>query len=920
LPLSSGLQIDHFKVLRLLGRGGMGEVYLARDTKLGRNVALKLIRADRLRSEGAVEGFLFEARATAKLSHPNIVTIHAVGEHKGRPYVALEYLEGQDLGERLEQRSLSVQQAIRLALPIAEALTEAHRRGILHRDLKPANIVIPRDDRLRIVDFGIAQVLGQTDYSLDTTALSSNRASLIAMQPSGGGTPGYMAPEQWREDACSTAVDVWALGVIIFQMCAGRRPFVADEIADLVVEVCCPMPAPALADHADVPTELDALVSTCLSKDPKARPRAADVAAALRAMLPNAKDGMRAAVDFSALEGIERDDSGTIPRRAEDEPSLSPASTPLPVVLTSSKHSLDSHIRLFEPIGYGGTAVVSRATQLALGREVAVKALRPDMSSPEAARNLMREGFVLGVLEHPNIVPVHMLGKDDQDNPILVLTCVKGKAWRKFVTEGGQLETPESVLEDPLSWNLRVLMQVCNALSYAHSKGILHLDIKPDNVMIGEFGEVYLMDWGIAASLSSEGPGHLPHVSQLRGIAGTPEYMAPEIALGCGSELSERTDVYLAGACLHELVSMRPPHEAASLRESLLLAAESKPQHYGADVPAELAALCHRAMAADPDERYESVQELHDAIAVFLTHRHAARLSQRAGERAEALEELLAWELADKLTVYNLFSECRFGFRQALCDWSENHQALAGLQRATELMVIYELDRGEAEAAATMLAELPEPRPELEARLETLYKQLKRRERELRELEQIGHEANIGLGRRERRRIVLVPCLLLAAVFFGFGTINRLGLLELRWGALLMVHAVCGLALLAGLIYWRNALTQNRANRHFTAVLTMTVLAPTVFSTVAWHLHFAFDFAAVSLLLIYWLVAVNLALTSNTKLLWATVPFGAAFVAAIALPSWSFEIIGACALLAAAALFTISRKVEAAEALRALSE
>ncbi len=485
------------------------------------------------------------------------------------------------------------------------------------------------------------------------------------------------------------------------------------------------------------------------------------------------RSGTKPAIDFSALPDVKRNDKGTIPRTEVDEPPPSSTFSRLPVVLTSGQHSLESHIRIVEPLGEGGTALVSRATQLALRREVAVKALRPDMASREAARDLMREGFVLGVLEHPNIVPVHMLGKDDQDNPILVLTCVEGKAWREFVGEGDPLETPDNVLEDPLSWNLRVLMQVCNALSYAHNKGILHLDIKPENVMIGEFGEVYLMDWGIAACLSDDGPGHLPQVSQLRGIAGTPEYMAPEIALACGPEFSERTDVYLVGACLHELVSSWPPHDAETMRESLLLAAESKPQDYDPSVPAELVAICHRAMEANPEERFDSVQQLHDAVAGFLKHRHAATLSRRAGERADALEELLASEQSDKISVYNLFGECRFGFRQALRDWSENETALAGLQRATEWMVVYELEQGEADAAAVMLAELPEPRPELAARLETLRQQLRQRERELRELEKIGHDANIGLGRSERRRIVVSICLLLVAVFFGFGTLPQ---------------------------------------------------------------------------------------------------------------------------------------------------
>jgi len=625
-------------------------------------------------------------------------------------------------------------------------------------------------------------------------------------------------------------------------------------------------------------------------------------------------------VDFAAVEGVERDDNGTIPRRLTDEPPPSSTFTRLPVVLTSGQHTLDSHIRIVEPLGEGGTAIVSRATQLALRREVAVKALRPDMSSREAARDLMREGFVLGVLEHPNIVPVHMLGKDDQNNPILVLTCVKGKAWREFVGEGDPLETPDNVLEDPLSWNLRVLMQVCNALSYAHDKGILHLDIKPENVMIGEFGEVYLMDWGIAACLSDDGPGHLPHISKLRGIAGTPEYMAPEIALGCGADFSVRTDVYLVGACLHELVSMWPPHDSESLRESLLLAAESKPKDYDESIPAELVSICHRAMDANPDERFESVQHLHDAIAVFLKHRHAARLSQRAGERANALEELLASEQADKITVYNLFGECRFGFQQALRDWSENERALAGLQRATEWMVEYELEHREADAAAMMLAELPEPRPELAARLDVLRQQLLQRELELQQLKKIGHDANIRLGRRERRRAVVLPCLLLAAIFFSIGSVNRLGVFELRWGGLLLIHGVFGLVLLGAVLYWRSALTQNRANRRFTAVLTMTIVAPTVFIAAAWHAQIVFDFAAIGLLLMYWLVAANLALTSNARLLWATVPFGAAFIAAALLPSWGFEILGGCVLLAATTLFILSRRVEAAETMQALSE
>ena len=159
--LASGTVIDHFKVIRLLGKGGFGEVYLARDLKLGRKVALKMVHARHLGSEEWVEQFLFEARATARFNHPNIVTVYGVGEHEGRPYVALEYLQGRNLRQWMQERPPTVRETMRIGLAVATALQEAHRHKILHRDLKPENILIPRDGRLRVVDFGLAKVVGE---------------------------------------------------------------------------------------------------------------------------------------------------------------------------------------------------------------------------------------------------------------------------------------------------------------------------------------------------------------------------------------------------------------------------------------------------------------------------------------------------------------------------------------------------------------------------------------------------------------------------------------------------------------------------------------------------------------------------------------------------------------------------------------
>ncbi|MFH0900760.1 MAG: serine/threonine-protein kinase, partial [Pseudomonadota bacterium] len=148
--------VDHFRVVRLVGRGGMGEVYLARDTLLNRKVALKVVHPRYLDSVEAVTRFMHEAQLTASLSHPHIVTVYAVGKHDGRPYLALEYLEGQNLRQRLDEERPGVRESLRIVLAIAQALAEAHRHQVLHRDLKPENVILAKDGRLRLVDLGLA--------------------------------------------------------------------------------------------------------------------------------------------------------------------------------------------------------------------------------------------------------------------------------------------------------------------------------------------------------------------------------------------------------------------------------------------------------------------------------------------------------------------------------------------------------------------------------------------------------------------------------------------------------------------------------------------------------------------------------------------------------------------------------------------
>ena len=283
--IRAGMLIDGFRILRKLGQGGMGAVYLGRDQKLGRKVALKLLRPETMGSKEAVERFLFEARTTARFNHPHIVTIYAVGEHQERPYVALEFLEGQTLRERAQTDRLGLKGTLRVGLAIADALAEAHRHGILHRDLKPENVMIPRDGRLRVVDFGLAKRVAGVSLATSDPGTSGNAPVDATTQlpdnfQTGNdgvrGTPLYMAPEQWSSAPLTPATDVWSLGLMTYELLAGEHPCAGQDKLQICYRVCdTHEPMPPLV--ADVPPVLRDIIARCLVKDPLARPNLEEI-------------------------------------------------------------------------------------------------------------------------------------------------------------------------------------------------------------------------------------------------------------------------------------------------------------------------------------------------------------------------------------------------------------------------------------------------------------------------------------------------------------------------------------------------------------------------------------------------------------------------------------------------------------------
>ncbi|MCB9557458.1 MAG: protein kinase [Deltaproteobacteria bacterium] len=295
-PLVPGTRVEHFEVIRQIGGGGMAVVYLALDTKLGRKVALKMVRPARARSPRTTRRFLQEARATARFSHPHIVAIHAVGEYKGLPYVALEYVEGQTLRKRIGEGTLGIMQTMRIGLAIAEALHQAHEEGIVHADLKPENVLIARDGRPRILDFGLARVI-ETDHTSDgidlmladsqaTTATTTTPPTASSKKRiKVAGTPAYMAPEQWRNENVTGAADIWSLGLILGECAAHWRPYSIQDKKKLFLNVIEDKPVPLERLQEALPQPLVTLIEQCLAKHADQRPNAEHVAIALRQLL-----------------------------------------------------------------------------------------------------------------------------------------------------------------------------------------------------------------------------------------------------------------------------------------------------------------------------------------------------------------------------------------------------------------------------------------------------------------------------------------------------------------------------------------------------------------------------------------------------------------------------------------------------------
>ncbi|MCM2317113.1 MAG: serine/threonine protein kinase, partial [Thermoanaerobaculia bacterium] len=592
-----GRTVGHYRILERLGGGGMGVVYKAEDLALGRFVALKFLPPELTRDPEAKSRFLREARAASLLDHTNICTIHEIGETSDeQTFIAMACYDGETLATKIERGATEIDDALRLAAQVARGLRKAHDSGIVHRDIKPANVIVTNEGVAKILDFGLAKLAGATHITQSKTTL---------------GTLAYMAPEQIRGEAVGPQVDLWALGVVLFELLTGQRPFRGEYAQAVAYSILNEQPASLKELKPDAPPELERIVKKLLRKDPLQRCQTADeVLAELETLrVPNlgsAKSGARAARPRECLRSGAR---------------LGP-------------------YEIVELLGSGGMGDVYRARDTRLDRQVAIKVLARAVSEDVALRErFRREAKTISSLSHPNICTLFDVG-EQEGTDFLVMEHLAGETLADRLARGA-LAVPEL---------LEIGIQIGDALAAAHRQGVVHRDLKPANVMLTATGGVKLLDFGLAKGIASvleaidsgggvdsprpdDPPERRSNESSAPAaaspspetparpltsegvIVGTLPYMSPEQVEG--READARSDIFALGAILYEMATGRRAFRGDTKARLLAAILEREPKalaESGAPSASALQAVVSRCLEKDPEKRFAAATDVTDQL------------------------------------------------------------------------------------------------------------------------------------------------------------------------------------------------------------------------------------------------------------------------------------------------------------------
>jgi serine/threonine-protein kinase len=625
VPLHPGDKIDRYEIVAPLGAGGMGEVYRARDTRLQRDVALKILRAVESETTGplAAERILREARAAAALEHPNVIGIYDVGEMvlpgetEGTAYIAMELIKGRSLRTLVGDVSVPMTERVRWLSDAARALGAAHKAGLVHRDVKPENVMLRDDGVVKVLDFGVAKRAPPSASIPPGLSTAGQVLSTLGPDSRAVGTPYYMAPEQMRGERLDGRADQFSWGVMAYEILSGRPPWATTgDTLYVVAQILTEDPPPPRRHNPEITPALEAVVMRALSK--------------VRSERFPSMDLLLAALGSDRLSAADPRSAPAI----EDEPAR-PAQSADPEVDARARERVGAVLRgkytVDSVLGIGGMAVVYAVTHRNRKR-FALKLLHHELSRGRDIKDrFLREGYVANTVGHPGAVAVIDDDIAEDGSAFLVMELLDGKSVDRVWEDVGQRLPVRSVI-----W---IAHQLLDVLAAAHAKGVVHRDIKPANLFLTLDGTLKVLDFGIARIRETQDP--TLSTTNTGAMMGTPAFMSPEQAGGKSREVDAQTDVWAVGATMFTLLTGRIVHEAENGHALLVAAAttDARPvTTLAPEVPPALGAVIDRALARFKADRWPSASAMREALTTAHVESFGAPITRAALEELEAIE------------------------------------------------------------------------------------------------------------------------------------------------------------------------------------------------------------------------------------------------------------------------------------------